>query len=176
MKLTELGDLVNMYVQSYESLKEFCKKYIPFDMTSSEDESVEEEARSAKKMKINKFDGGISYSCSNPHLKRKQANIVCNTIHTKDIPPVEAKNVKEVKKEDVVQDPPQIQSEVGGNTFNLSIGSKRNSAFNNIRNEQQPNRFNESEIQQGQSQPQPQSIDNILYSNLLLNNWLNSIK
>lgn len=88
MKLSDLGDIVNMYVQSFDSLKEFCKKYIPFDMTSSDEESVEEEARSAKKMKINKFDGGISYSCSNPHPKRKQANIVCNTIHTKDIPPV----------------------------------------------------------------------------------------
>ena len=40
MKLSDLGDLVNMYVQSYEGLKEFCKKYIPFDMTSSDEESV----------------------------------------------------------------------------------------------------------------------------------------
>ncbi len=48
-------------------------------------------------MKINKFEGGVSFSCPPVHTKRRQANIVCNTIHTKDVPQI-LKNVKEVKK------------------------------------------------------------------------------
>ena len=91
MKLSDLGNLVDLYRESYEELKEFCRKYIPFDVSSSEEDSQEDDAKSSKKMKVNKFEGGVSFSCANNHTKRRQANIVCNTIHTKDVPTIEKK-------------------------------------------------------------------------------------
>lgn len=83
-------------------------------------------------MKVNKFQGGVSYSYPNNHQKRRQANIVCNTIHTKDVPAIQKRSsMKEVKKEDFQEDIPQKMPQ--GNAFSLSI-SKKNSAFNNLRN------------------------------------------
>lgn len=60
-----------------------CKKYLPFDASSSDEESLEDPI--PKKMKVSKFEGGVAFIC-NSSKKRRQANIVCKTIHTKDVP------------------------------------------------------------------------------------------
>ena len=59
---------------------------------------------------------------------------MCNTIHTKDIPNIEKSALKEVKKEDSQEDVQKVQENIGS-AFSLSLGARKNSAFNNIRNE-----------------------------------------